>query len=246
MPWQAQKAIAARPPDSAAKAIAAYDQVIELAQKMGDAPLQQQALIGKTRIYLYKLGDLGAGLKIAEEGKALIGNHPAGEAPEILQWMPPVGRCFRRPITSWHNIPGNDRCHEPLPGAFSRLAICTGKEIWKGNRQCLCGNRELHVTFRRPRRRCGPRDNLAMRMASAFLWPRSPASITCAARVRSALDADEGALNQIEQTFRMRRTKRAKSDRFGEIYNELDDSEREHDAVIPCIAAVTAFWRCRQ
>ncbi len=60
--------------DSAAKAIAAYDQALQLAQKIGDLRLRQEALIGKTRVYLYKLGDYTAALETAEHARALMGD----------------------------------------------------------------------------------------------------------------------------------------------------------------------------
>ena len=67
--------------DSAPKTISAYDQAIQLAQKIGDMRLRQKALIGKTRVYLYKLGDYTAALKTAEEARALMGNR-AGSPPQ--------------------------------------------------------------------------------------------------------------------------------------------------------------------
>ena len=43
--------------------------------------LRQKALIGKTRMYLYQLGDYTAALKTAEEARALMGNR-AGSPPQ--------------------------------------------------------------------------------------------------------------------------------------------------------------------
>jgi len=44
-------------PESAPKAIAAYDDAIGLAQGTADTSLQKQSLVGKTRAYLYRTGD---------------------------------------------------------------------------------------------------------------------------------------------------------------------------------------------
>jgi CHAT domain-containing protein len=58
--------------DATQKAIAAFDRTLQLAQKTGDRELERQALIGKTRVYLYRLGDYSAGLKTAEEARVLM------------------------------------------------------------------------------------------------------------------------------------------------------------------------------
>ena len=62
--------------DASQKAIAAFDQTLQLTQKTGDRELERQALIGKTRVYLYRLGDYSAGLKTAEAARALITKPP--------------------------------------------------------------------------------------------------------------------------------------------------------------------------
>ena len=67
--------------DTAQKAIAAFDQTLQLAQKTSDRGLERQALIGKTRVYLYKLGDYLAGLKTAEEARTLM-TKPPGNASQ--------------------------------------------------------------------------------------------------------------------------------------------------------------------
>lgn len=70
--------------DATQKAIAAFDQTVQLAQKTGDRELEQQALIGKTRIYLYRLGDYSAGLKTAEVARALMTKPPDNSAKSDL------------------------------------------------------------------------------------------------------------------------------------------------------------------
>ena len=67
--------------DTAPKAIASYDQAIQLARETGDPDLQQKALIGKARVYLYKLGDYTTALKTAVQARDLMGNR-AGGAPQ--------------------------------------------------------------------------------------------------------------------------------------------------------------------
>jgi len=56
----------------APKAIAAYDTTIDLAQKSGNVRLLQLALAGKARVYMYREGDYLAGLKAAQAATALI------------------------------------------------------------------------------------------------------------------------------------------------------------------------------
>ena len=70
--------------DATQKAIAAFDQTLQLARKTGDRELEQQALIGKTRVYLYRLGDYSAGLKTAEEARALMTKPPDNEPKSDL------------------------------------------------------------------------------------------------------------------------------------------------------------------
>ncbi len=70
--------------DSAAKAIASYDQTIQLAHQTDDPSLQQKALIGKTRVYLYKLGDYTTALKTADEARALMGSRAASPLQDDL------------------------------------------------------------------------------------------------------------------------------------------------------------------
>ena len=67
--------------DSAPKAISAYDRAIRLAQEIRDIHLRQEDLIGKARVYIYKLGDYTAALKTAEEARALMENR-AGRPPQ--------------------------------------------------------------------------------------------------------------------------------------------------------------------
>ena len=219
-------------PDSAAKAIAAYDQVIELAQKMGDAPLQQQALIGKTRIYLYKLGDYGAGLKIAEEGKALIGNHPAGEAPQGDLAMD---------AASWKVLSSAyyflARYPEMIDATNRSLALYTrlGDLYWQGilegniasvyaetgDLQRALSSAEAAL---RTARQLGDADGISFSLATI-------ASIhDLRGEYQSALDADEGALNEIGQHPYPDEEGQVWMG-LGEIYDELDDSERERDAL---------------
>jgi CHAT domain-containing protein len=57
--------------DTAQQALATYDQAIALAQKTGNMRLQQFALLGKARVFLYRTGDYLDGLKSVEEARAL-------------------------------------------------------------------------------------------------------------------------------------------------------------------------------
>ena len=57
--------------DTAQQASATYDQAIALAQKIGNTRLQQYALLGKARVFLYRTGDYLDGLKSVEEARAL-------------------------------------------------------------------------------------------------------------------------------------------------------------------------------
>jgi CHAT domain-containing protein len=56
---------------SAQQALATYDQAIMLAQEIGDTRLQQYALLGKARVFLYRTGEYQDGLKAVEEARAL-------------------------------------------------------------------------------------------------------------------------------------------------------------------------------
>jgi CHAT domain-containing protein/tetratricopeptide (TPR) repeat protein len=58
--------------DDAPKAIAAYNATIDLAQKIGNLRVQQLALTGEARVYMYREGDYLAGLKAAQAATALI------------------------------------------------------------------------------------------------------------------------------------------------------------------------------
>jgi CHAT domain-containing protein len=58
--------------DDAPRAIAAYNATIDLAQKIGSVRLQQLALTGEARVYMYRQGDYLAGLKAAQAATALI------------------------------------------------------------------------------------------------------------------------------------------------------------------------------
>lgn len=70
--------------DVAQKAIASFDEAFQLAQRVGDVALAQLALIGKTRVYLYRLGDYSAGLKTAEKDRTLMTKPPESARPGDL------------------------------------------------------------------------------------------------------------------------------------------------------------------
>ncbi len=68
--------------DSQRQALDAYDQAIVLAQTIGDTRLQQQAWLGKARVFLYGTGDYLAGLKAAQTAMAVEGKQDAQDPLE--------------------------------------------------------------------------------------------------------------------------------------------------------------------
>lgn len=68
--------------DDAPKAIAAYNITIDLARKIGSVRLEQLALAGKARVYMYREGDYLAGLKAAQAATALIPRLDSAALPE--------------------------------------------------------------------------------------------------------------------------------------------------------------------
>ncbi|MGB0083340.1 MAG: CHAT domain-containing protein, partial [Terracidiphilus sp.] len=217
--------------DSAPKTISAYDQAIQLAQIIGDMRLRQKALIGKTRIYLYQLGDYTAALKTAEEARALMGNRAGSPQQSDLA----IDAATWKVLSSAYYFLA--RYPEMIDATNRSLAIYAslGDLYWEG---ILEGNiasvyaeiGEMQLALAAAERALDIARQLSDPGGITFSQATIAAIYLARAEYQTAVDADQAALEEIRiQPY---------PDEEGqvwlnlaEIYDELNDFAREHDAL---------------
>ncbi len=217
--------------DSAPKTISAYDQAIQLAQIIGDTRLRQKALIGKTRVYLYQLGDYTAALKTAEEAKALMENRTGSPPQSDLATDAATWKVLSSAYYFLARYP------EMIDATNRSLAIYAslGDLYWGG---ILEGNiasvyaeiGEMQQALFAAERALDIAQQLSDLPGIAFAQATIAAIHLERGEYQAAIDADQAALEEIRiQPY---------PDEEGqvwlnlaEIYDELNDFERERDAL---------------
>ena len=218
-------------PSTAGQAIADYDQAIELAQKDGKILLQQQALIGKTRIFIYLEGDYLAGLKTAEAAKALLGKEEKGGSPEatvidaaawkvvasanyFLARYPSVIDATNRSLALYGQL-GDLYWQGILDGNVANAYLETG------DMQHALSSAEDALSIAR---KLSDQDGISFTLATVAMIH------FLRGEYQAAFDANEGALDEIAlKPFPDEEGQVWMG--LGELYDELNDPERERDAL---------------
>jgi CHAT domain-containing protein len=217
--------------DDAPKAIAAYTATIDLAQKIGSVQLQQLALTGEARVYMYRKGDYLAGLKAAQAATALV---PRLDSAASLENA--AGNAF-----SWKVLSSGyyflARYPEMIDASNRSLALYVKLDdlYWQGilegnvasvyaetgDMQHALSSAEDALAIAR---KLSDNDGITFSqatIAAIHLWR---------GEYQAAFDADEAALDEM-------RVKPYPDEEgqvwlnLAEIYDELNDFERERDAL---------------
>jgi len=217
--------------DDAPKAIAAYNATIDLAQKIGSVRLEQLALAGKARVYIYREGDYLAGLKAAQAATALI---PSLDSADSLENAADDAFAWKFLSSGYYFLA---RYPEMIDATNRSLALYVkiGDLYWQGilegniasvyaetgDMQHALSSAEDALAIAR---KLSDDDGITFSqatIAAIHLWR---------GEYQAAFDADEAAL---EET----RIKPYPDEEgqvwlnLAEIYDELNDFERERDAL---------------
>lgn len=218
-------------PGTAAKAISYYDQAIGWAQANGDVLLQQQALVGKTRIFLYREGNYLAGLNTAEAARALIDDSGHDAPPEAKAIDAAVWKVLSSAYYFLARYP------QMLDATNRSLALYSqlGDLYWEGILEGNAANVYLE-TGDTPHALASAEHalSIAHTLADADGIGFTLATIAMIHDLRgeyqAAFDANEAALDEIR--------KHPYPDEegqvwmgLGDLYDELNDPERERDAL---------------
>jgi CHAT domain-containing protein len=221
--------------DTAANAIASYDRTFQLAQTVGDRGLQQRALTGKARIYLYKLGDYTAALKTAEEAGALMGNR-FGESPQsVLAADAATWKVLSSAYYFLARYPEMIDATDRSLALYAKLGDLYWQGILEGNAASVYAEiGEMQQALSAAERALDIAEQLSDLPGIAFTRATIAAIHFERGEYQAAIDADQAALEEIRiQPY---------PDEEGqvwlnlaEIYDELNDFERERDALERCL-----------
>ena len=218
-------------PDTAAKAIASYDQTIQLARETGDPDLQQKALDRQNPRVSLQAGRLHHRPQDGAAGQRSDGEpgwqSAAKRSRNRCRYMEGsvVGLLFSGPLSR------DDRRHQPFVGVVrqarrSLLAGNSGRQY----RQRLCGDRRYAARAVFGRGGAGHCAQTSDDDGITFSQATIAAIHLWRGEYQAAFDADEAALEEM-------RIKPYPDEEgqvwlnLAEIYDELNDFERERDAL---------------
>lgn len=220
-----------RSPGSAQQATAAYEQARAMAAGIGDERLELQALLGEARVSLYRTGDYKAALRQSLDGMAIVrGWKPASETPEDLALEAFAWKQVSSAYAFLARYPEMIEATNHSLALYRRLGDTYWESVLEGNLAAVY----LEI---------GDVQNALSSAEEALALARqlsdAPgivfAQATLAAihqqrgEYQAAFDADEAALRAISSSD---------SDEEGqiwsnlaELYDDLNDPERERDAL---------------
>ena len=214
------------------EATAAYDSAIAAAQRGGDTRLQLQALLGKARIFLYKSGDYQAGLRTSMEAVALVKSRTsADESAEDVALDAFAWKGLASANSFLARYPEMIEATNRSLARYQELGDLYWQGILRGNAAAVyleIGDMQHALSLQKVRWKS--RANFPTRTALLSLRPRWQRSTSGAGSIRSAFDADQAALGAIKPATGADEAGQVWMN-LAELYDELNDSERERDAL---------------
>lgn len=218
--------------DTASKALAAYDQAITAARTVQDARLQLQALLGKARVYLYRTGDYKAGLAASTEAIAITKGWSAeGESREDTALRAFAWKVLSSAYSFLAQYP------EMIDATNHSLALyeTLGDLYWQG---ILEGNEaNVYLETGDMQHALSSAENalaiaraLSDKPGIAFTQATLATIHQQRGEYQAAFDADQAALDTMQQVPDPDEEGQVWMN-LAELYDELNDPEREREAL---------------
>ena len=214
------------------EATAAYDSAIAAAQRGGDTRLQLQALLGKARIFLYKSGDYQAGLRTSMEAVALVKSRTsADESAEDVALDAFAWKGLASANSFLARYPEMIEATNRSLARYQELGDLYWQGILRGNAAAVyleIGDMQHALSYAEGAlaiaRQLSDQDGVAFTEATlAAIHQRR-------GEYQSAFDADQAALGAIKPATGADEAGQVWMN-LAELYDELNDSERERDAL---------------